>query len=157
MLIRPLTTIPRGSRAKQSETQRVSFEEIVIWSDLHGDMQLKCRFVVLRARNSDSCRTLLSTDWALGAPFNIASYSLLLHMMAQCTGYKAGEFVHVHGDLHIYNNHVEGLNEQASRIAYDSPKIMLNPEVTNIADFDYNDISLIGYKCHPSISFPIAV
>ena len=98
-----------------------------------------------------------SIDWALGAPFNIASYSLLLHMMAQCTGYSPGQFVYTHGDLHIYNNHVNGLLEQTRRKPFDSPQLRLTHEVKDIFDFRFEDITLANYVSHPTIPFDIAV
>lgn len=98
-----------------------------------------------------------SADLMLGVPFNIASYSLLLMMLAQVSGLKAHEFVHTFGDLHIYSNHVEGANEQISRAPKALPNMRLNPEVKDIFGFKYEDFSLEGYEPDAHIKFEIAV
>lgn len=98
-----------------------------------------------------------SGDLFLGVPFNIASYSLLLHMVAQVTGMVAYEFVHVIGDTHIYKNHFEAVKEQLARSPLPSPKLWLNPEITDINTFTMDDIRLDGYESHPPIKAPMAV
>ncbi len=98
-----------------------------------------------------------SCDMFLGVPFNIASYSLLLHMIAQVTGLQAGEFVHVLGDTHIYQNHFDQVREQLAREPYPLPKLWLNPEVKDIEKFSMDDIKLINYQSHPTIKAPMAV
>lgn len=98
-----------------------------------------------------------SADLMLGVPFNIASYALLLLMVAQVTGYKAGEFVHTFGDVHIYSNHVEGAKLQLSREPKPLPTMLLNPSVKDIFSFTYDDFVLEGYQCHDRIRFDIAV
>lgn len=98
-----------------------------------------------------------SCDMFLGVPFNIASYSLLLHMVAQVTGLKPGEFIHSLGDAHIYHNHFDAVKEQLSRTPLQSPTLWLNPEVNNIDDFTMDDIKLEGYESHPPIKAEMAV
>jgi thymidylate synthase len=98
-----------------------------------------------------------SADLFLGVPFNIASYSLLLMMMAQVTGLETGEFIHTFGDVHLYLNHVEQAKLQLTRQPYPLPTMRLNPHVTSIFDFTYEDFELINYKAHPHIKAPIAV
>ena len=98
-----------------------------------------------------------SCDMFLGVPFNIASYSLLLHMVAQATDLKAGEFVHVLGDSHIYHNHYEQVMEQLARKPFKLPSLWLNPEIKNIDGFKMDDIRLDNYESHPAIKAPMAV
>lgn len=98
-----------------------------------------------------------SADTFLGVPFNIASYALLLMMVAQVTGLKAGDFVHTLGDAHIYNNHFEQVKLQLTREPRTLPKMILNPEVKNIFDFKYEDFRFEGYDPHPHISGAVSV
>ncbi len=98
-----------------------------------------------------------SCDLFLGVPFNIASYSLLLHMVAQVTQLEAGEFVHVLGDAHIYKNHFEQVEEQLKREPLPLPSLKINPEVKDIDGFKPEDIVLENYKHHPPIRAKMAV
>jgi len=98
-----------------------------------------------------------SADTFLGVPFNIASYALLTHMVAHVTGLEPGEFVHTIGDAHIYLNHVEQVKEQLSREPLPLPSLKLNPEVTSIFGFRYEDIEFLNYQAHPHIKGEVAV
>ena len=98
-----------------------------------------------------------SCDMFLGVPFNIASYALLTMMIAQVCGLTPGEFVHTLGDTHIYHNHFEQVREQLSREPYPLPQMRLNPAVTDINDFKYEDFELLNYQCHGKLEGKVAV
>ena len=98
-----------------------------------------------------------SADVFLGVPFNIASYALLLLMVAQVTGLESGEFVHSFGDVHIYRDHLEQVKEQLSREPRSLPQMRLNPAVKEINDFRYEDFELVNYDPHPHIAGKVSI
>lgn len=118
----------------------------------HGDF--KC---VVAEGVIDLCMTQRSADLPIGVPYNIASYSLLLLMLAQVTGLKAGEFVHHLQDVHIYDNQVDLLREQLQRSPRPLPRVNVNQAVRNIFDFTLQDFAVVGYNPHPPIKFPVGV
>lgn len=132
------------------------------WNPAQVDeMQLPpchCLFQFYVANGRLSCQLYQrSADIFLGVPFNIASYALLLAMVAQVTGLKPGEFVHTLGDAHLYSNHLEQAQEQLSRSPKASPSLVLNPQVSSLFDFSFDDIQIEGYESHPHIKAQVAV
>lgn len=98
-----------------------------------------------------------SADIFLGVPFNIASYAILTHMIAQVCNLEVGDFVHAIGDAHLYTNHFDQARLQLSRTPYTLPQLKLNKEIKNILDFKFEDIEILNYQSHPTIKAPIAV
>lgn len=98
-----------------------------------------------------------SNDFFLGCPFNIASYALFTHMVAQVCDLEVGDFIHTTGDAHIYSNHIAQVMEQLQRTHYPMPRLWLNPDVKDITKFTMNDIKLEGYESWPAIAAPMAV
>ncbi|MDP3535400.1 MAG: thymidylate synthase [Halomonas sp.] len=117
-----------------------------------------CLFQFYVANGRLSCQLYQrSADIFLGVPFNIASYALLLSMVAQVTGLKPGEFIHTLGDAHLYSNHLEQAQEQLTRTPLAAPKLTLNDQVTRLFDFSFEDIEITGYDSHPHIKAEVAV
>ncbi len=98
-----------------------------------------------------------SADLFLGVPFNIASYALLTHMLAQVCGYRPGEFIHALGDAHLYLNHIEQAEQQLARDPRPLPTLELNPDVRSLFEFTFDDVAIVGYDPHPHIKAPVAV
>ena len=115
------------------------------------------QFYVRRGEYLDCQLYQRSADLFLGVPFNIASYAYLVHMVAQVCNLEVGDFVHTLGDAHIYNNHIEQLELQLTRDFRPLPQLKVNPEVTNIFDFTYDDFEIVGYDPHPHIAGKVAV
>ncbi len=117
-----------------------------------------CLFQFYVADGKLSCQLYQrSADIFLGVPFNIASYALLTMMVAQVTGLKPGEFIHTFGDAHLYLNHLEQADKQLQREPKKLPVMHINPDVTSLFDFTYDDFRLEGYEAHPHIAAPVAV
>jgi len=132
------------------------------WNPAQVDeMQLPpchCLFQFYVADGKLSCQLYQrSADIFLGVPFNIASYALLLTMVAQVTGLQPGEFIHTLGDAHLYSNHLEQAKEQLARTPKSAPKLVLNPEINDLFAFRFEDIEIEAYEPHPHIKAEVAV
>lgn len=115
------------------------------------------QFYVSEGERLDCQMYQRSADLFLGVPFNIASYATLTTMVAQVCDLEAGEFVHTFGDAHIYQNHLDQVRTQLDREPFDRPTLRLNPDIDDIDDFTYDDITVEGYEHHPHISGDVAV
>lgn len=129
---------------------------------LDGGSLYPCAFMTMWDVTEDRLNCMLvqrSGDVPLGVPFNMCQYAVLVHLIAQVTGYKPGLFTHVINNAHIYENQIEGMKLQLTREneAYPSPKLWINPEIKNFYDFTIDDIKLIGYEHHPAIKMEVSV
>lgn len=115
------------------------------------------QFFVTPDKKLDMIMYQRSVDSFLGLPFNIASYAILLAMIAQVTGLGTGTFTWMGGDIHIYNNHIDQVEEMLSRETKSPPFLQLNPSISNINDFTFEDINIVGYEYHPAIKGVISV
>ncbi len=135
---------------------------VTAWNPADVDKQAlppcHCLFQLYVADGRLSCQLYQrSADIFLGVPFNIASYALLTHMLAQASGLQAGEFIHTLGDAHLYLNHVEQAELQLSRLPRPLPRLVLDPTVRSVFDFAYDHVRFEGYDPHPAIKAEVAV
>lgn len=158
------TTVDQISQALDLIKNNPDSRRIIVSAWNPGDLNkmalapCHCLFQFYVSNKKLSCQLYQrSADLFLGVPFNIASYALLTLMMAQSCGLQAGEFVHTFGDAHIYNNHFKQVKEQLERDIRPYPKMKLNPSVTSVFDFDFDDFELMDYNPHPKITAPVAV
>lgn len=150
-LIKGIQKDPHGRRHILSAWNPAELDQMAL-----PPCHLLAQFYV--ANNQLSCQMYQrSADMFLGVPFNIASYSLLTHMIAQVCNLGVGEFIHVLGDAHIYNTHIEQVREQLTRQPLTAPGLWLNPEIKDIDKFTMDDIKLINYQSHPALKAPMAV
>lgn len=158
------TTIDQIANAVSDLKRNPDSRRIIVTAWNPGDLSkmalapCHCLFQFYVADGKLSCQLYQrSADIFLGVPFNIASYALLTMMMAQVTELKPGEFVHTFGDAHLYLNHLEQADLQLSRQPRPLPTMTINPDVTSIFDFKYEDFTLSGYDPDPHIKAPVAV
>lgn len=116
------------------------------------------QFYVTKSKELSGCLYQRSADVGLGVPFNIASYSLLLNIIANMSDLKCGDFNYVLGDMHIYENHIEQLKEQIKRTPFDSPKIKINKKITleNLSELEFSDFELENYKSHSNVNMEVS-
>jgi thymidylate synthase len=148
-----------GRIRKSSDSRRLI---VTAWNPADVDRMAlppcHCLFQFYVAEGRLSCQLYQrSADIFLGVPFNIASYALLTHMMAQVTGLKPGEFIHTLGDAHIYLNHLEQADIQLRREPLPLPKLVIKRDVTDIMDFRFEDFEVVNYQSHPHIAAKVAV
>jgi thymidylate synthase len=151
---RPLTLGQRQALVKDDDLLSADYPVAIAREKLTEDQLLQ---LGIPTRKLDCHMYQRSADTFLGVPFNIASYALLTHMVAQVVGMAPGEFVHSFGDLHIYSNHFEQVNLQLSREPMMLPTLKLNPAIKNIDDFTFSDIELVNYQSWPAIKAPVAI
>ncbi len=150
-VIRQIRETPNSRRLVVSAWNPADVEEMAL-------PPCHCLFQFHVANGRLSCQLYQrSADIFLGVPFNIASYALLTHMVAQATGHEPGDFVHTLGDAHLYLNHLEQAREQLKREPRALPTLKVNPEVTNLFAFDYSDFEIDAYDPHPHIKAKVAV
>ena len=123
-----------------------------------SEMCIRDRFQFYVANGRLSCQLYQrSADFFLGVPFNIASYALLTHMVAQQAGLQVGDFVWTGGDVHLYNNHFEQAKLQLSRDTFDLPKLRIARKPDDLFDYNHDDFEIISYNSHPAIKAPVAI
>jgi thymidylate synthase len=153
-----IADVVRGIRASPDSRRLI----VTAWNPADVDSMAlppcHCLFQFYVANGRLSCQLYQrSADIFIGVPFNIASYGLLTHMMAEATGLKPGEFIHTLGDAHLYLNHLDQADEQLAREPLALPRLVFRREVRDIDAFRYEDIEIVGYESHPHIKAPVAV
>lgn len=156
-LVRGLKNQPHSRRHIVSAWNVGDLQEMAL-PPCHLLFQFYVHDAVLGGRPGLSCQLYQrSADLFLGVPFNIASYALLLEMVAQVCDYEARDLVHTFGDVHLYRDHLEQANLQLTREPLPLPRLWLNPEIKHIDDFAFDDIWIENYNAHPSIKAPISI